>query len=105
MISLEGRTIIFKALSISRIVYLDCHSRLIDRRTSKNRENIYMTRPKISRKTLCNDFENSGLKHIHTSSKITSLQCFWLRKLCNENFHDEWKTRKATGFKSLRFNC
>ena len=41
-------------------------------------------------KTLCNNFENGGLKHVDTSSKIISLQCSGLGKLCDENFH-EWK--------------
>ena len=30
------------------------------------------------------------MKHVDISSKIISLQCSWLRKLCDENFH-EWK--------------
>ena len=50
----------------------------------------HSSHPKISRKTLYNNFENSGLKHVDISSKIISLQCSWLRKLCDENFH-EWK--------------
>ena len=31
-----------------------------------------------------------GLKHADMSSKVISLQCSWLRKLCDENCH-EWK--------------
>ena len=46
--------------------------------------------PKISHSALCNNFENGGLKHVNTSSKIISWQCSWLRKLYDENFH-EWK--------------
>ena len=29
-------------------------------------------------KTLCNNFENGGLKHVDIFSKIISLQCSWL---------------------------
>ena len=46
--------------------------------------------PKICCKALCNNFENSGLKHVDISSKIIDLQCSWLQKLCDENFH-KWK--------------
>ena len=85
MLSLEGRIIIFKTLVISKIVYLD-------RRTSKNPKDIYMAllTSKISHKTLYNNFENGGLKHIDISSKSISLQCSWLRKLCDKNFQ-QWK--------------
>ena len=76
--SLEERIIIFKTLDISKIQKIQktfiWHS----------------SRPKISHKILCNNFENGGLKHVDISSKIISLQCSWLRKLCDENFH-EWK--------------
>ena len=47
-------------------------------------------RPKINHKTLCNSFENGGLKNVDIKSKIISLQCFWVRKLYDDNFHD-WK--------------
>ena len=76
--SLEERIIIFKTLDISKIQKIQktfiWHS----------------SRPKISHKILCNNFENGGLKHVDISSKIISLQCSWLRKLCDENLH-EWK--------------
>ena len=48
------------------------------------------SRPKINRKTLSNNLKNGGLKHVHISSKIISLQWSWLLKLCDENFH-KWK--------------
>ena len=50
----------------------------------------HSSRPKISHKTPCNNFENGALKYVDISSKIISLQCSWLRKFCDENFH-EWK--------------
>ena len=45
VLSLEGRIIIFKTLAISKFIYLvffDCHSKLINRRISKNPKNVYM---------------------------------------------------------------
>ena len=37
----------------------------------------HSSRPKISHKTLCNNFENGRLKHVDISSKIVNLQCSW----------------------------
>ena len=61
--------------------------------------------------TLGNNSEIGGLKHVDILSKIISLQCSWLWKLCDENFH-EWKTipsyliNKYFGksFKSFKFH-
>ena len=36
------------------------------------------------------DFEYGGLKHVDRKSKITSLQCSWVKKLYDESFH-RWK--------------
>ena len=95
ILSLEGKIIIFKTLAISKIVYL-AFLTVIPNSLIEELQRIQKTfiwhssRPKISHKTLCNNVENGGLKHIDISSKIISLQCSWLRKLCDENFH-EWK--------------
>ena len=92
---LEGKIIIFKTLAISKIVYLAfltvIPNSLIEELQRIQKTFIWHSSlPKISHKTLCNNFENGGLKHLDISSKIISLQCSWLRKLCDENFH-EWK--------------
>ena len=95
ILSLEGKIIIFKTLAISKIVYL-AFLTVIPNSLIEELQRIQKTfiwhssRPKISHKTLCNNFENGGLKHVDISSKIISLQCSWLRKLYDENFH-EWK--------------
>jgi len=47
-------------------------------------------KPKIKHETLCNDYENGGLKSIDIISKIVSLQCSWVRRLYDKNFHP-WK--------------
>ena len=36
---------------------------------------------------LCNDYENGGLKSVDIFSKIVSLQCSWIKRLDDENFH------------------
>ena len=92
---LEERIIIFKTVAISKIVYLPfltvIPNSLIEKLQKLQKTFIWhSSRPKISYKTLCNNFENGGLKHVDISSKIISLQCSWLRKLCDKNFH-EWK--------------
>ena len=86
---LEGRIIICKTRTVSKIVYLVF---FIPNLLIEELQKIKKTssRPKISHETLCNSFENGGLKHVDISSKIISLQCSWFRKLCDKNFH-EWK--------------
>ena len=94
MLLLEGRRVIFKTLTVSKIVYLASLT-VIPKSLVEELQKIQKTfiwhssRPKISHKT-CNNFENGGSKHVDISSKIIGLQCSWLRKHCDKNFH-EWK--------------
>ena len=87
---LERRIIIFKTIAISKIVYLTFLT-VIPNSLIEGLQKIQITfiwqssRPNISHKTLCNNFLNGGLKHIDISSKIISLQCSWLRKLCDDD--------------------
>ena len=50
----------------------------------------HSAKPKIKHNTLCSNFENGGLKNVDINFKIKSLQCSWIKKLYDENFH-EWK--------------
>ena len=74
MLSLEGRKIIFKTLSISKIVYL-AFSNVTPNSLIEELQKIQKTfiwhssRPKINHKTLRNNFENGGLNHVDISSK------------------------------------
>ena len=91
MLSLEWRIIIFKTLAISKIVYLRFltvpQNSLIEQLQKIQKTFIWhSSRPKISHKTWCNNFENGGLKHVDISSKIISLKYSWLWKLWDENF-------------------
>ena len=45
---------------------------------------------KIKYDTLCNDYEHGRLKSVDIFSKIVSLQCSWIIRLYDENFHP-WK--------------
>ena len=93
ILSLEGKIIIFKTLAISKIAYLAfltvIRNLLIEELQRIQKMFIWhSSRPKISHKTLCNNFETGGLNHVDVSSKTINLQCSWLRKLCDENFHE-----------------
>ena len=39
---------------------------------------------------MSNTFETGGLKNVDINLKVISLQCSWVKKLYDENFH-EWK--------------
>ena len=44
----------------------------------------------IKSSTLCNDYDNGGLKNVDVFSKIVSLQCSWIKRLPDNNYH-QWK--------------
>ena len=43
--------------------------------------------PKIKNSTLCNDYENGGVKNVHIFTKVVSLQCSWIKRLFDNIFH------------------
>ena len=45
---------------------------------------------KIKHATICNDFQNGRLRNVDVSSKTSSLQCSWVKKLYDQNLYD-WK--------------
>ena len=51
---------------------------------------MYSSKPKINKKTLCNTFEERGLKNVNIKAKIISMQCSLVKKLFDDNHHD-WK--------------
>ena len=46
--------------------------------------------PKIKNSALCNDYEYGGLRNVDIFSKVVSLQCSWIKRLFDNNFH-QWK--------------
>ena len=46
--------------------------------------------PKINHSTLSNSYKDGGLKDVDIFTKIISLQCYWIKRLYDENFHG-WK--------------
>ena len=94
-LTLEGKVTVFKALAISKIVHLALITN-IPTSTMKElnkiqKEFIWKNKnPKIKHTTLCNNYDNGGLKNIDISSKIISLQCSWIKKLY-DNTNPSWK--------------
>ena len=94
-ITLEGKIIIFKTLALSKIVYLTLitsfSKQLIEEIQRIQKAFIWNNlTPKIKHETLCNSFEEDGLKNVDINSKIASLQCSWVKRLYDDKFH-EWK--------------
>ena len=94
-LTLEGRITVFKSLAISKIVHplfiSKLHNNTIDLMYKIQRNFICQgKKAKIKHSTLCNGYENGGLKNADLRNKITSIQCSWVKRLCEDDFHD-WK--------------
>ena len=94
-LSLAGKITVFKSLTISKIVYLAMMTpvpkSIVNHLCKLQKEFLWgSSKPKIKHETLCNKYENGGLKCVDIGSKIISLQFSWIKKLYEENFH-EWK--------------
>ena len=46
--------------------------------------------PKIKNSTLCNNYKYGGRKNVDIFSKVVRLQCSWIKRLFDNNFH-QWK--------------
>ena len=85
----------FKTLSISKIVQFsmltDVPSTVTNKIQSIQKNFLWKSsQPNINHKTLCNTFDDRRLKNANVKIKIISLQCSWIGKLYDYNFH-EWK--------------
>ena len=94
-LSLEGKIIVFKSLSISKIVYLFLLTNVpnnIVEELIKIQKNFFwnFTAPKTKHSTTRMDYQNGGLKNIDLFFKTNSLQCSWFRRLFDNSFH-QWK--------------
>ena len=79
-LTLEGKVTVFKALAISKIVHLALITNIpksaIKELNKIQKEFIRKNKnPRIKHTTLCNNYDNGGLKNVDISSKIISLQC------------------------------
>jgi len=94
-LSLEGKVTVFKSLAISKIVHLALVTTVptstIDLFKIIQKEFLWDDKkPKVKHETLCNEYENGGLKNVDIFAKIVSLQCSWIKRLFDNSFH-QWK--------------
>ena len=94
-LTLEGRILIFKTLAISKIVFLASQTTIpndmVEKLMKIQEDFVWLgKKTKINYSTLCNSHETGGLKNIDIRAKIISLQCSWVKRLFDDNFH-EWK--------------
>ena len=94
-LTLEGRVVVFKALAISKIVYLALITNvpefIIEELCLIQKKFVWLnSKPKIKHETLRADFKNGGLKNVDIRLKFISLKCSWIKRLFDDSFH-EWK--------------
>ena len=90
--SLLGKITIFKTLAFSKFIHRDLVTSVptatIELLSKIQKDFLWgKNKAKIKHDTLCNDYENGGLKCVDIFLKIVSLQCSWIRGLYDENFH------------------
>ena len=72
-LTLEGKTIVFKTLAISKIVFLSVISKvpteIISELERIQQPFLWLSKPKINNETLCSDFKHDGLKNVDTKKK------------------------------------
>ena len=94
-LTVEGKITIFKTLAISKIIHLslvtNVPTEIINELNKIQKEFIWNgNNPKIKHSTLCNKYENGGLKNVDILSKVISLQCSWIKRLYDNSSHP-WK--------------
>ena len=83
-LTIEGKILIFKTLAISKVVHLalvrDVTASTVTKLQKIQKQFIWKhENPKLKHTTLCNEHEQGGLKNVDIFSKITSLQCSWVK--------------------------
>ena len=72
-LTLEGKTIVFKTLAISKIVFLSVISKvpteIISELERIQQPFLWLSKPKINNETLCSDFKHDGLKNVDIKKK------------------------------------
>ena len=94
-LTIEGKVLSFKFLPISKIVHLSLITTVphaIINQLNNIQKNFLWNgkNPKIKHSTLSNSYEGGGLKEVDVFTKVNSLQCTWIKRLHDEDFH-EWK--------------
>ena len=94
--TIEGKIVVFKMLAISNVVHLALVNDVLPSSTIVQLEKIQKQfiwknrNPKLKHTALCNKYERGGQKNVNIFSKMTSLQCSWVKRLYDDSFHG-WK--------------
>ena len=94
-LTLEVKINVFKSLAISKVNYLPLviliSTLIINLLNTIQKNFLWKSKyPKIKQEILRKNYESGGLKSVNLFSKTVSLQCSWIQKLNDKNFH-EWK--------------
>ena len=94
-LTVQGKITIFKTLAISKAIHLALVTNvpyfIVDQLNKIQKDFIWNRKhPKIRHSTLCNTYENGGLKSVDIPNKLTSLQCSWIKRLYDTTAHC-WK--------------
>ena len=94
-LTLEGRMMVFKSSAISKVMHFllitKLHNNAIDLMYKIQKNFIWQGKKvKIKHSTLCNGYENRGLKNVDLRNKVTSIQFSSVKRLFEDDFHD-WK--------------
>ena len=84
-LTLEGRIMVFKSLAISKVIHLllvtKLHNNTIDLMYIIQKNVIWQgKKAKIKHSSLCNGYENGGLKNVELSNKITHKYTMFMGK-------------------------
>ena len=91
-LTVQGKIAIFKTLAISKVIHLALVTNvthvIIDQLNKTQKDFIWNPKhPKIRHSTLCNTYENGGLKIVDIPNNFTSLQCSWIKRLYDTTTH------------------
>ena len=94
-LNLEGKITVFKCLALSKIIHLalvkPIPNTTIEELTKIQKNFIWSnSKQKIKNLTLSSSYQDGGLKNVNIKAKIISLQCFWIKRLFDNNTHN-WK--------------
>ena len=92
-LTVEGKIIVFKTLSLSKMVHL-CLTSVVPKQFTEEIENIQKSflwnrsTPKIKHSPLRNSFAAGGLRNVDVNTKIASLQCSSIKWFLDDSFHE-----------------
>ena len=91
-LTIKGKILILKTFAISKVVHLALvkyvPSSTIAQLEKTQKQVIWKNgNPELKHITLCNDCEQGGLKNVDIFSKITSVQCSWIKTLYDDSFN------------------